>query len=144
LDRKSQELEAKFPVKVVQFGEGNFLRAFVDYVIDKLNEEADFQAGVAVVQPLENGLVNLLNDQDGLYTLFMKGVQKGEEIQEKRLISCIQQGIDPYAGFGAYLDLAEEEELQFVISNTTEAGIAFEEKDTPDMQPPSSFPGKLT
>ncbi|MGS2761046.1 tagaturonate reductase [Sinomicrobium sp. M5D2P9] len=144
LDRNSQGLETQFPVKVVQFGEGNFLRAFVDYVIDKLNEEADFRGGVAVVQPLENGLVKLLNDQDGLYTLFMKGIQKGKEIQEKRLISCIQQGIDPYAGFDTYLDLAKEEELQFVISNTTEAGIAFDEKDTPDMQPPSSFPGKLT
>lgn len=144
LDRNSQGLEEKFPVKVVQFGEGNFLRAFVDYVIDKLNTDAGFRAGVAVVQPLKNGLVDMLNDQEGLYTLFMKGVQKGEEIQENRLISCIQQGINPYDNFNAYLELAEEEELQFVISNTTEAGIAFDENDRPDMQPPSSFPGKLT
>ncbi|MBC9798323.1 tagaturonate reductase [Sinomicrobium weinanense] len=144
LERNSQGLKEKLPVKIIQFGEGNFLRAFVDYIIDKLNTDAQFKAGVAVVQPLENGLVDLLNEQEGLYTLFMKGVKKGEEIQEQRLISCIQQGVDPYADFNAYIELAKEEELQFIISNTTEAGIAFDEKDTPDMQPPSSFPGKLT
>lgn len=144
LDRKSQGPVEKLPIKIVQFGEGNFLRAFVDYVIDRLNTEAQFKAGVAVVQPLKNGLINLLNEQEGLYTLFMKGVKKGEKIQEKQLISCIQQGIDAYADFKSFIALAREEELQFVISNTTEAGIAFDEKDTPDMQPPSSFPGKLT
>ncbi|WP_268223050.1 tagaturonate reductase [Sinomicrobium oceani] len=144
LDRKSQGLESQLPVKVVQFGEGNFLRAFVDYVIDKLNEEAGFEAGVVVVQPLQGGLIDMINAQDGLYTLFMKGVQKGKEIQEDRLISCIQKGINPYTDYTQYLDLAKEEHLEFVISNTTEAGIAFDEKDTPGMQPPASFPAKLT
>ncbi|RAV28853.1 tagaturonate reductase [Sinomicrobium soli] len=144
LNRNSPELEKRFPVKIVQFGEGNFLRAFVDYVIDRLNTEAGFDAGVAVVQPLSNGLVSVLNEQQGLYTLFMKGVQQGREIQEKRLISCIERGIDPYSDFDAYMGLAEEESLGFVISNTTEAGIAFDDRDTPDMKPPGSFPAKLT
>ncbi|MFO7674162.1 MAG: tagaturonate reductase, partial [Lutibacter sp.] len=123
LNRKNTGTEVKLPIKVVQFGEGNFLRAFVDYAIQKLNKEVDFNAGVAVVQPIDKGMVTMLNDQDGLYTLFMKGVKKGEVIQEIELISSIVKGIDPYANFDEYLSLAKEPELQFIISNTTEAGI---------------------
>ena len=84
LNRKNQGLELKHPIKVVQFGEGNFLRAFVDYAFQRLNNEMDFNAGVAVVQPLAGGMVQMLNDQDGLYTLFMDGVKKNEKIQIKR------------------------------------------------------------
>jgi len=144
LNRSNLGLEERLPVKVIQFGEGNFLRAFVDYAIQQLNKSADFNAGVAVVQPIDRGMVNMLNDQDGLYTLFLKGIQKGEEIQTKELITNIVKGINPYADFQQYLDLAKEEELQFIISNTTEAGIAYVESDTMEMQPPSSFPAKLT
>ncbi|NOR27915.1 MAG: tagaturonate reductase, partial [Lutibacter sp.] len=144
LNRKNTGLEQKLPIKVVQFGEGNFLRAFVDYAIQKLNKECDFNAGVAVIQPIDKGLVAMLNGQDGLYTLFMKGVQKGEEIQEKELISNIVKGVNPYSDFKSYLELAKEETLTFVISNTTEAGIAYVASDTLKMQPPSSFPAKLT
>lgn len=144
LNRKITGLENKLPIKIVQFGEGNFLRAFVDYAIQRLNNEAGFNAGVAVVQPIENGLVKMLNDQDGLYTLFMKGLTKGQEIQEKELISSIVKGVDPYVSFNEYIALAKEEELAFIISNTTESGIAYVASDTPEMQPPSSFPAKLT
>lgn len=144
LNRKNIGLENKLPIKIVQFGEGNFLRAFVDYAIQKLNKEVDFNAGVAVVQPIDKGMVTMLNDQDGLYTLFMKGVKKGEVIQEIELISNIVKGINPYANFDEYLSLAKEPELEFMISNTTEAGIDYVKSDTMDMQPPSSFPAKLT
>lgn len=144
LNRKNTGLEKKLPIKIVQFGEGNFLRAFVDYAIQKLNNEVGFNAGVAVVQPIANGMVNLLNDQDGLYTLFMNGFKKGKEIQDIELISNIVKGVDPYANFNDYLSLAKEEELEFVISNTTEAGIAYESSDTKEMRPPNSFPAKLT
>lgn len=144
LNRKNTGIQANLPIKVVQFGEGNFLRAFVDFVIDKLNEKADFNAGVAVVQPIASGMVNMLNDQDGLYNLFMRGIKNGKEIQESRTISCIQKGINPYEDFNEYLSLAEEQELQFVISNTTEAGIFFDEKDTLEGTPHNSFPAKLT
>lgn len=144
LNRKNTGIQANLPIKVVQFGEGNFLRAFVDFVIDKLNEKADFNAGVAVVQPIASGMVNMLNDQDGLYNLFMRGIKNGKEIQESRTISCIQKGINPYEDFNEYLSLAEEQELQFVISNTTEAGISFDEKDTLEGTPHNSFPAKLT
>jgi tagaturonate reductase len=144
LNRKSQGLENKLPIKVVQFGEGNFLRAFVDYAIQKLNKEVDFNAGVAMVQPLENGMINMINDQDGLYTLFMNGIKKGEKIQDIELITNIVKGINPYKEYDDYLALAKEEALQFIISNTTEAGIEYIESDTPEMRPPVAFPARLT
>ncbi|MDQ6530320.1 tagaturonate reductase [Flavobacterium sp. LHD-85] len=144
LNRINTGLEKLQPIKVVQFGEGNFLRAFVDYAFDKLNKEVDFNAGIAVVQPLKDGMVNMINDQDGLYTLFMNGIKKGEKIQDIVLINNIVKTINPYTEFANYLALAKEEELQFIVSNTTEAGIEFIESDTPDMKPPVSFPAKLT
>lgn len=144
LNRINTGLEKLQPIKVVQFGEGNFLRAFVDYAFDKLNKEVDFNAGIAVVQPLKDGMVNMIKDQDGLYTLFMNGIKKGEKIQDIVLINNIVKTINPYTEFANYLALAKEEELQFIVSNTTEAGIEFIESDTPDMQPPVSFPAKLT
>ncbi len=144
LNRENVAVGTEKPLKVLQFGEGNFLRAFVDYAIHKLNEEQNFDAGVAVVQPIERGMVDMLNDQDGLYTLFSNGVENGNQVQEKHLISCVQKGVDPYSDFGAYISLAKEEALQFIISNTTEAGIAFDENDRMDMAPPNSFPAKLT
>ncbi|WP_434036486.1 tagaturonate reductase [Formosa sp. 4Alg 33] len=144
LNRKKIGLETKLPIKVVQFGEGNFLRAFVDYAFQELNKKANFNAGVAVVQPIDRGLVSMLNDQDGLYTLFMKGIKNGQETQEHELITNLVKSIDPYKSFKDYLELSKEEELEFIISNTTEAGIAYVESDTMGMQPPSSFPAKLT
>ena len=144
LNRLNTGLEKLQPIKVVQFGEGNFLRAFVDYSFQRLNKEVDFNAGIAMVQPLKDGMVNMINDQDGLYTLFMNGIKKGEKIQDIELITNIVKAINPYTDFADYLTLAKEEELQFIVSNTTEAGIEFLESDTPDMQPPVSFPAKLT
>ena len=144
LNRENVGLSKKLPVKIIQFGEGNFLRAFVDYVIEKLNKEANFNAGVVVVQPIAEGLVDMLNEQDGLYNLFMRGVKGEKKIQEKETISCIQRGINPYKNYDAYLDLALEEELEFLISNTTEAGISFNDKDTLNGTPHSSFPAKVT
>ncbi len=144
LNRINTGLENKLPIKVVQFGEGNFLRAFVDYAFQRLNKEVDFNAGIAIVQPLKDGMVNMINDQDGLYTLFMNGIKKGDKIQDIELIANIVKAINPYTDFADYLALAKESELQFIVSNTTEAGIEFIESDTPNMQPPVSFPAKLT
>ncbi len=143
LNRKNTDIETKLPIKVVQFGEGNFLRAFVDYAFQKLNKKIGFNAGVAVVQPIESGLVHLLNEQEGLYTLFLKGVKKGQEVENKELIENIVKAVNPYEDFEEYLNLAREEELEFIISNTTEAGIAYAETDQLSMQPPASFPAKL-
>lgn len=144
LNRANVGVKEKYPIKIIQFGEGNFLRAFIGYAIQALNKKANFNAGIAVVQPIDKGLVQMLNNQDGLYTLFMKGVKKGEEIQEKELITNIVKGVNPYTDFKSYLSVAREEALEFVISNTTEAGIAYVASDTPKMEPPSSFPAKLT
>jgi tagaturonate reductase len=144
LNRTNTALFETLPIKVIQFGEGNFLRAFIEPAIQKLNQEVDFNAGIAVVQPIDRGMVSMLNEQDGLYTLFTKGIKDGKEVEGKELITNIVKGVDPYSDFNQYLELAKEEHLQFIISNTTEAGIAYVATDTPDMQPPSSFPAKLT
>ncbi|GLR15460.1 tagaturonate reductase [Portibacter lacus] len=144
LNRLAINLSEKLPIKIVQFGEGNFLRAFIGYAFQRLNDEIEFDAGIAVVQPIEKGLVNLLNQQDGLYTLFMNGIRKGEEFQDKLLISNIVQGVNPYEDFNTYLELAKEEELEFIISNTTEAGIAYKLEEYNELKPADTFPGKLT
>ncbi|MDF4202305.1 tagaturonate reductase [Maribacter sp. SA7] len=144
LNRKNLSISKRLPIKIVQFGEGNFLRAFVEFAIQTLNSEVDFNAGIAVVQPIEKGLVSMLNQQDGLYTLFTKGLENGVEVEEKELITNIVTGINPYLNFSDFMALAREPELEFVISNTTEAGISFIEKDEFSSTPPSSFPAKLT
>ncbi len=144
LNRENLGLKKKLPIKVIQFGEGNFLRAFVESAFQELNKHCDLNAGIAVVQPIDKGMVSMLNDQDGLYTLFTKGIKNGSEVEEKELITNIVCGIDPYANHQKFLDLAKEKDLQFIISNTTEAGIAYVPSDSMDMKPPSSFPAKLT
>ena len=115
----------KLPEKVLQFGEGNFLRAFANWCIDTMNHKGLLNAGVVVVQPLPNGLIPLLNEQEGLYTLYLNGIKKGEAVSEHQVISCINRGINPYEAYSEYLKTAENPEMEFVISNTTEAGIAF-------------------
>jgi tagaturonate reductase len=144
LNRNTAGIKDSMPVKVLQFGEGNFLRGFVDWIIDILNEKTDFNGSVHVVQPIEQGIIHLLNEQDGLYHLLLNGIQGGKPTQEKRLISCISGASNPYNDYLEFLKLAENPDLEFVISNTTEAGIAFDEKDTSFDTIPASFPGKLT
>ncbi|MDV7185968.1 tagaturonate reductase [Lutibacter sp. TH_r2] len=130
--------------RVLQFGEGNFLRAFANWMIHEMNKKADFDAGVVVVQPIDQGLVKMLNDQDGLYTLYLNGIKNGEVLSEKEVIDCITRGINPYENYADYLANAENPDLRFVISNTTEAGISYNANDKLDDAPQSSFPGKLT
>ncbi|MEO0472175.1 MAG: tagaturonate reductase [Bacteroidota bacterium] len=130
--------------RILQFGEGNFLRAFADWMVHEMNRKADFDAGVVVVQPIADGLIDLLNEQGGLYTLYQNGIKNGEVVSEHKLIDCIQQAINPYEDYGAFLGQAENPDLRFVISNTTEAGISYHESDQLTDQPQQSFPGKLT
>lgn len=132
------------PTKILQFGGGNFLRAFVDWMVQVLNEETDFNAGVAIVKPTERGDYKVLKDQDGLYTVILDGIRDGQPIQEKRLVNCINQIINPYTEWEDYLKLAEIPSLRFVISNTTEAGIKFNPEDRFKDTPPQEFPAKLT
>lgn len=144
LNRHTVSVAAPGPVKVLQFGEGNFLRGFVNWIIDILNEKTDFNGSVQVVQPIEKGIIHLINQQDGLYHLLLNGIQDGEPTQQKRLISCISGAINPYDSYGDYLKLGENPDLKFIVSNTTEAGIAFDDRDKDFDSLPNSFPGKLT
>ncbi|WP_236894589.1 tagaturonate reductase [Clostridium beijerinckii] len=144
LNKKLYKEFKTYPEKVLQFGEGNFLRAFVDWQIDKMNEEAGFNGSVVVVQPQEGGLVNMLNEQDGLFTLYLQGVQGKKAIKTHKIINSISRGINPYTDYNEYLKVAENLELRFIVSNTTEAGIAFDENDKLNEGCQKSFPGKLT
>ena len=130
--------------RIIQFGEGNFLRAFANWMIHEMNKQANFDAGVVAVQPIANGLIKTLNDQDGLYTLYMNGIKNGKVLSERKVVDCIQRGINPYEDYDAYLENAENPNLRFVISNTTEAGISYNPEDNLEDAPQASFPGKLT
>ena len=132
------------PEKVLQFGEGNFLRAFVDYFIDMMNEKAGFNGKVVVTQPISQGLASMINDQEGLYTLFLRGYENGNSVNKKRIISSISRCLNPYDNYDELLKCAENPELRFIVSNTTEAGIAYTSNCKLDDTPPSSFPAKLT
>ena len=132
------------PEKVMQFGEGNFLRAFADYFFDCANEKADWNGKVVLVQPIAQGLTQLINEQEGLYTLYLRGSEKGEKIDNKRVISSVSRCINPYEDFDAVLKLAVSDDLEYIVSNTTEAGIVHDTESTFDQCPPISFPAKLT
>jgi|GEM_PF-6073 len=131
------------PIKFVQFGEGNFLRAFVDWMIQELNDSGLYHGDVAVVQPLEFGRVAELVKQDGLYTLIQEGVQNEKFISNSKIIDVLRQFINPYDDYAAYLKLAEVDSIEFIISNTTEAGIVLDESDSIYQTPPKTYPGKL-
>ncbi len=136
---------AQYSDRVIQFGEGNFLRAFIDWQLDWLNEHQHIDAGVVVVRPRNRVIADSLNQQDGLYTTLIRGLNAaGEPVSETRLIRSLNREIQPYQQFDDFLALARAPQMRFVFSNTTEAGIAFVEQDRLDDAPASSFPGKLT
>ena len=135
---------ANLPERVLQFGEGNFLRAFVDWMIHQMNKKGLFNGRVVVVQPIAEGLVEKLNEQDGLYTLILRGLKNGKPTEIKEIISSVSRGINPYKDWDEFIKCAENPQIEFVISNTTEAGIAYDREDSIEMKPPRSFPGKLT
>ncbi len=132
------------PEKVLQFGEGNFLRAFVDYFFDLMNEKGGFNGKVVLAQPIAQGLGNMINEQDALYTLLLRGQENGEKVSKKRIISSCSRCINPYEDFQGFLQNAHNKDLRFIVSNTTEAGIAYDPECKKDDAPPASFPGKLT
>ena len=128
----------------IQFGEGNFLRAFVDYCIQILNDKTSFSGKVNIIQPLPKGMIEQLKIQNGRYNLFHEGIIQGNIIRDRMQINCVKQMNNPYQEFDQFLELAENENLTFVFSNTTEAGIVLDTKDQFTEKPPRSFPGKLT
>lgn len=136
------------PERVLQFGEGNFLRAFVDYWFDILNEKGGFHGKIVIATPIDPpksfDVVKMINDQEGLYTLYLRGMQDGKKVNRKRIISSVSRCLNPYADFPALLACARNPDLQFIVSNTTEAGITYDKGTAYDQEPPHSFPGKIT
>lgn len=134
------------PEKVLQFGEGNFLRAFVDYWFDLANEKVGWNGKCCLVQPIAPGLAKQINAQQGLYTLYLRGRQNGEKIDQKRVISSVSRCLNPYEkeGYEAMMAVAVSDDLEYIVSNTTEAGIVYDPACQPEDCPPASFPAKLT
>ena len=132
------------PERVLQFGEGNFLRGFADDFIDRMNERAGFYGRVVVVPPASAGKAGRINAQQGLYQLCLRGKQNGAVVEERRMIRCISRALDVFADWDELLRTACQPELRFVISNTTEAGIVYDPACKLEDVPASSFPGKLT
>ncbi|MDO4343893.1 MAG: tagaturonate reductase [Eubacteriales bacterium] len=134
------------PERVLQFGEGNFLRAFVECWIDKMNEKAGFNSKVVLVQPIGGGdmVRNFINEQEGLYTLILRGNENGTKVDDRRVISCVSKCLNPYSDYEAVLAYAESEDIRFVVCNTTEAGIQYDPACQFEDAPAASYPGKLT
>lgn len=132
------------PERVLQFGEGNFLRAFVDYFIDMLNERTGFNSKVVLCQPIAPGLADMINEQEGLYTLFLRGFENGKKVNDKRVISCVSRCLNPYKEYDEVLACAENPDLRYIACNTTEAGIAYDPSCQFTDVPADSYPGKLT
>ncbi len=130
--------------RIIQFGEGGFLRSFADMFVHIMNEKGLFDGKVVVVQPIEKGLVNVLNEQKGVYHQYLRGIENGEVINSVTEVHSISRGVNPYNDYQAYLDLAHNPDMRFIISNTTEAGIEYLGTEKLADTPPKSFPAKLT
>ncbi|MBQ6129485.1 MAG: tagaturonate reductase [Lachnospiraceae bacterium] len=132
------------PERVLQFGEGNFLRAFTDHFIDVLNEKTGFNGKVVICQPRGGAKSKVINGQDGLYTLLLRGISGGKMTEQMRIISCISRCINPVEDFDELLACASNPNLRFITSNTTEAGIVYDSSCNLSDRPAASFPAKLT
>lgn len=136
------------PERVLQFGEGNFLRAFVDYFIDRMNEKAGFNSKVVLVQPIGHhggfNVADVINEQEGLYTLYLRGFENGQKVNAKRIISCVSRCLNVYSDYATVMACAENPDLRYIACNTTEAGIAYDPQCQFTEMPPASYPAKLT
>ncbi|HEX8956302.1 MAG TPA: hypothetical protein VF798_08510, partial [Burkholderiaceae bacterium] len=145
MEQLQREQPFALPIKFIQFGEGNFLRAYFDWMIDLLNERTGFNAGVAVVRPRGHTVKPVLDEQGGMFTTLVQGLNEaGEAVKEFRKISCVQREINASTMFDEVLALARNPDTRYVVSNTTEAGIAVNDSDRFGDMPPSAFPAKLT
>jgi tagaturonate reductase len=136
--------KAPRPVTVLQYGEGNFLRGFVDYMIDAANEKHIFNGNVQIVKAIPQGSLEALKAQDCVYTVLLRGKRDHEIYVEKRVITSVAGAVCAYEEYKEYAAFAASPHLQFIVSNTTEAGIVYDDTDAFDLNPPKSFPGKLT
>lgn len=144
LNRNTLSAIQRRPIKVLQFGTGNFLRGFVDWVIDLMNEKTGFNGDIQLVQPHGKQPAENFIHQEGLYHVLIRGIQHGKVIEENRLIKCIRGVVNPYLEYDQFLRLGENPDLRFIVSNTTEAGIIFDPNDGHREVVSASFPGKLT
>ena len=136
---------SKLTTRVLQFGEGNFLRGFVDWMIDRLNKENGGDYGVKIVMPLSNPAMDkMINDQDCLYDLYIRGLQNGEKVEETRVVECVTGCIDPFVRTDEFFECALNPDLRFIVSNTTEAGIEYKSGQSADDFNGTTFPGRLT
>jgi tagaturonate reductase len=131
------------PIKVLQFGEGNFLRAFVDYFIDRANEAGKFDGDIVLVKPIDFGNLDMFHAQDCQYTVCLRGIVDGEPKVEKRIITSVADAVDAYKEYAKYNDYAKLDSLRYIVSNTTEAGIVYDDTDRFEAEPPKTYPGKL-
>ncbi|MDE6864283.1 MAG: tagaturonate reductase, partial [Eubacterium sp.] len=129
---------------IIQFGTGNFLRGFADCFVDKLNKENLYDGKIVIVSPTDSKTIDTLNKQDCRYNLYLRGIENGKEICERTEINSISRAINPYKDYDVFIALAQNPDLRFIISNTTEAGIAFSSDDKFTDKPAKSFPAKLT
>ena len=130
--------------KVIQFGEGGFLRGFVDYFLQKLNEKGLWEGKVVVVQPLPGGMCDKLTSQGCSYNLILRGIENGSVVDERSRIDVISRCVNPYQEFDDYMALAQNPDFRFIVSNTTEAGIEYTGEEKLDDRPARSYPAKLT
>ena len=140
---KDKAVKTEYPIKVMQFGEGNFLRAFVDYMIDIANEKGVFGGSIAIVKPISFGNLQAFKEQDNLYTVVLRGKENGEVINDSRIITSVSKVLDCGEDYEEYMSLAHLDTLRFIVSNTTEAGIVLDKNDSFDGLP-NTYPGKLT
>lgn len=143
LNRK-QTGKVERPIKVLQFGEGNFLRAFVDYMIDIANEQGEFDGDIVLVKPIEFGSLDRFHEQECQYTVQLRGIVDGEAKRINRIVTSVADAVDAYGEYEKYAEYAKLDTLRFIVSNTTEAGIVYDDTDRLEMNPPKSYPGKLT
>ncbi|MBR4696323.1 MAG: tagaturonate reductase [Selenomonadaceae bacterium] len=131
------------PVKMLQFGEGNFLRAFVDYYFDVANEKAGWNGKAILTQPRHKGKDVAFNEQEGLYTLYIRGNDKGKKVDERRVVSVVKKCYNPIDHFDELMRVICEDSLEYITSNTTEAGIVYDGSVRYEDEPPATFPAKL-
>lgn len=144
LTRKKANLMHQAPERILQFGGGNFLRGFVDWMIDILNTKNKFNGSVVVVKPTASGDYDELKSQDGLFHVVLDGIKDGETVSQIDLVQSVSRSIHPYRNWSEFLATARDPGFRYIVSNTTEAGIVFSEKDLVDDNPPEEFPAKLT
>lgn len=141
---KSKTGKVERPVKVLQFGEGNFLRAFVDYMIDIANEKGEFNGDIVLVKPIEFGSLDLFHEQDCQYTVQLRGIVDDKPQRINRIVTSVADAVDAYGEYDKYAGFAKLDTLRFIVSNTTEAGIVYDDTDRMEFTPPKTYPGKLT